>query len=127
MKKLPILPILISFLIITACEKNKDDNQPKVTFYTNAQAIFNCGSFDVEVYVDSTLVGVLKEPYLPLNSAPECSTGSGETVLTINKPEGEYDFFAKFSCSTITLNYSGSFRVKKDSCSLVFIDLTYNE
>lgn len=123
MNKFIIITIIIGAFLVS-CEE--EETVEVVTFYTNAQSALNCGPFDVEVYIDNSLVGILKEPYLPISETPECNASSSETILTINKPEGEYEFSARLTCSE-TFKYIGDFRVKKDSCSLVYIDLTYNE
>ncbi len=123
------ISLIISILTITtliSCEKDKETETGKVTFYTNAQLALNCGPFDVDIYIDNTLVGKLEEPFLPISETPDCNANSSKTILTINKPEGEYEFTARLTCSE-TLKYMGDFKVKKDSCSLVFIDLTYGE
>ena len=125
-------PLIYAFpfilILIFGCEKNDTDdkNTGQVTFYTNAQFALNCGPFDVEIYIDSSLVGILEEPFLPISETPECNSSSSKTILTIKKPEGEYDFTARLTCSE-TAKYLGDFKVKKDSCSLVHIDLTYSE
>ena len=125
MKKIIIIPILL-ILLFTSCEKDKNENSGKVTFYTNAQAVLNCGPFDVDIYINNSLIGTIKEPYLPLDDTPECNSNSSETLLVIEKSEGDYEFTARLTCSE-TLKYMGDFKVKKDSCSLVYIDLTYSE
>ncbi len=121
-----LIPVILIF--VTACKKNTPDdkNTGKVTFYTNAQLVLNCGPFDVEVYIDSSLAGTLESSFLPTNEAPACNASPGKTILSVNKPEGEYEFTARLTCSE-TLKYLGNFKIKKDSCSLVFIDLTYRE
>ncbi|MBN2519931.1 MAG: hypothetical protein JXB17_05465 [Bacteroidales bacterium] len=120
--KFYLLFLLVAFFL--SCEK--EDDFGTVTFYTNAQFALNCGPFDVEIYIDSSLVGILEEPFLPISETPECNVNSSKTILTINKPEGEYKFSARLTCSE-TLKYLSDFKVKKDSCSLVYIDLTYSE
>ena len=92
----------------------------------NTKNFLNCGPFDVDIYIDNILVGTLEEPFLPLSETPDCNANSSNTILTIDKPEGEYEFTARLTCSE-TLKYIGDFKVKKDSCSLVYIDLTYSE
>ncbi len=125
MRKIYSISVFI-ILALISCDKGKDESTGKVTFYTNAQAVLNCGSFDVEIYIDNSMEGTIKEPYPPLDDAPECNSKSSETLLVIEKPEGDYEFTARLTCSE-TLKYMGEFRVKKDSCSLVYIDLTYSE
>jgi len=58
----------------------------------------------VEIYLDSSLVGILEEPFLPINETPECNSISSKTILTIKKPEGDYEFTARLTCSE-TLEY----------------------
>jgi hypothetical protein len=124
MKPSTLLLLLLTLFFLTACEK--DQNKGRVTFYTNAQYVLNCGPFDVEIYIDNSLIGVIKESYLPLDSTPECYSLSNERLLSLEEPEGDYEFTARLTCSE-TLKYLGNFRVKKDSCSLVYIDLTYGK
>ena len=123
------ISLILSFLIIAtllSCNKEDERISGKVTFYTNAQLALNCGSFDVDIYIDNSLIGTLEEPFLPLDEAPDCNANSSKSILTIDKPEGEYEFTARLTCSE-TLKYIGNFKVKQDSCSLVYIDLTYSE
>jgi hypothetical protein len=125
MKRNFIITILI-FIALINCSEDNDEYTGKVAFYTNAQTVLNCGSFDVEIYVNNSLIGTIEEPYLPLDETPECNSNTSETLLVIEKPEGDYEFTARLTCSE-TLKYMGDFKVKKDSCSLVYIDLTYNK
>jgi hypothetical protein len=125
MKNIILIPFFF-ILLLLSCEKDTDENTGNVTFYTNAQFVLNCGSFDVEIYIDSSLVGILKKPF-PFYETPECNSNSSETILTIEKPEGEYEFTAILTCCSETSKYLGDFKVKKNSCSLVYIDLTYSE
>jgi hypothetical protein len=126
MKRLVFLSLLTIVIFLKGCDKENDENTGRVTFYTNAQAVMNCGSFDVEIYIDNSLEGIIKKPNLPLDNTPECNSKNSETLLVIYKPEGNYEFTARLTCSE-TLKYMGEFKVKKDSCSLVYIDLTYSE
>lgn len=122
MNRFILLSILILVGFLISCDK--ENNTGKVTFYTNAQAVLNCGPFDVEIYIDNSLEGIIKESYLPLNETPECNSSNSETLLVIEKPEGDYEFTARLTCSE-TLKYIGDFKVKNDSCTLVYINLTY--
>ena len=127
MKHINSLLVIIIVIFLMSCDKDKDETG-KVTFYTNAQAVVNCGPFDVEVYINNSLTGIIKEPFFPLNSTPECNSHNSDTMLVTEILEGSYEFTARITCSE-TSNYIGNFKVKKDSCSLVFIDLlnTYSE
>ena len=121
-----IIIFILSIITLLGCDSNHDQFTNNVIFYTNAQAVLNCGLFDVEIYMDSSLVGVIKEPLVPLDSTPDCNSTNSETILVIDKPEGEYEFTARLTCSE-TLKYLGTFIVNMDSCSLVYVDLTYGE
>ena len=91
MKRSIILSILILASFLTSCEKQ---GTGKVTFYTNAQAVLNCGSFNVEVYINKTLVGTIKKPFLPLGESPKCNSSNSDSTLVIEKPEGDYEYTA---------------------------------
>ena len=119
-----LLLIICSFLL--SCEKDSDKNTENVIFYTNAQAMLNCGPFDVEIYIDGSLEGIIEEPVTQASENIDCSFGNSEIFLVIEKPEGDYEYTAKLTCSD-NAEYLGNFTVKKDSCSVVYIDLTYGE
>ena len=116
--------LIFTSIVLISCEPEVYTG--KVTFYTNAQVILNCGPFDVEIYIDNSLEGMIEEPFLPLGEAPACDNHTRETLLVLEKPEGNYEFTARLTCSE-TLKYLGEFNVKRDSCSLIYIDLTYGE
>ena len=118
------LLIICSFLL--SCEKDNDKNPGNVIFYTNAQAMLNCGPFDVEIYIGGSLVGIIEKPFTQEDKNIDCSYGNSDAILNLEKPEGNYEFTAKLTCSE-TLQYLGEFTVKQDSCSVVFIDLTYGD
>lgn len=119
-----ILLIISSFMI--SCQKDNDEGTSKVLFYTNAQAMLNCGSFDVEIYIDGSLEGIIKKPLTQEDENIDCNYGNSDFILILEKPEGNYSFTAKLTCSE-ALEYLGEFTVKNDSCSVVFIDLTYGQ
>nr|WP_319509620.1 hypothetical protein [uncultured Draconibacterium sp.] len=119
-----LLLIICSFLL--SCEKDSDKNTGNVLFYTNAQAMLDCGPFDVEIYIDGALEGIIEKPVTQASENVDCSFGNSEFVLVIEKPEGDYEFTAKLTCSE-NAEYLGEFSAKKDSCSVVYIDLTYGE
>jgi hypothetical protein len=123
MKPLSFLLLLILGSFLLSCEKNSDKDTGNVIFLTNAQAMLDCGPFDVEIYIDGTLEGVIEEPVTLVNENTDCSLGNQDCCLLIQKPDGAYDFTAKLTWSD-NVEYLGSFTEKKDSCSVVFIDLS---
>lgn len=122
MKKVAYLLIIIVGTLYTSCEKDSQEITGNVIFCTNAQAMLNCGSFDVNVYIDETFAGKIKEPITTLEGVPDCTIQSNETFLVVNNPDGDYTFSARITCSG-DFWYTGEFKVKQDSCSLVYIDL----
>src|SRR5690554_6189277 len=106
-------------LIVTSCT-DIDSTQvltadkAKIVFYTNAQAILNCGEFDVNIFVDNIPVGKLSRPYLPLNTVPtiEDKTDESPGILTIQENVGQHDYHAEFDCSNYGI-WEGKFEVQK--------------
>lgn len=117
--------LIISFFMVS-CQKNNDEITGKVLFYTNAQAMLNCGPFEVEIYIDDSLEGIIEKPLTQEDENIDCNYGKSEFTLILEKPEGNYKFTAKLTCSEDS-EYLGEFIVKKDSCTVVFIDLTHEE
>lgn len=126
MKHFIFFSLLILIFLGSGCEKGTDEKRCNVLFYTNAQAMLNCGPFDVEIYIDGALEGVIEKPVTQEDENIDCSYGNSDFILLINKPEGHYEFTAKLTCSE-DLEYVGAFTVKNDSCSVVFIDLMAEE
>lgn len=96
-------------------------NSGKVIFYTNAQALMNCGEFDVNVIVDNANTGVLQKPYLPLGEKPLPDSPYSSNAIVLIRPTGKYNYSANGSCSTQCF-WSGEFEIKKDSCIFIFLD-----
>ena len=119
--RIGILLIIILFSVIN-CEKN-DDYDGEVTFYTNAQALLNCGPFDIYVYVVGEKVGTLSQPLPILETDPQPNCGDPLT-LTIKKKKGDYSFSAEGECGYENLSWEGDFQIMKDSCTRIFLDLT---
>ena len=117
---------LLVLFFAAGCDKDENENTGNVLFYTNAQAMLDCGPFDVEIYIDGSLEGIIEKPVTQANENVDCSSGNSEFVLVIEKPEGDYEFSAKLTCSENS-EYLGEFSAKKDSCSVVFIDLRYED
>ena len=104
-------------------EDNKEVNVGKIIFYSNAQLCMNCGSFELEVYLEDNLEGIIKNPTYSIEQpSPDCNTKSSDFFLVLEKPEGEYEYEAFADCSGNSIA-KGTFSVKTDSCSLVFINV----
>ncbi len=125
MKKLFLLAGITALLIFSC--SNRDDiipegqDKPKsrLVFYTNAQAILNCGPFDVDVFVDSVPVGSISYPYIK-DELPGCI--QSDYTLLVEKDTGTYSYFAKATCNNY-IQWSGTIHAKKDSCSKIFFDM----
>ena len=116
------------FLTGISCSKTEsEDNslikslnkKSKIVFFTNAQAILNCGPFDVNVYLDSTLVGSISEPYM-VDSFPDCSQKSN--TLLIEKDSGTYHYSATANCNNYA-DWTGTISIKPDTCYKIFLDI----
>lgn len=119
--KIPGILLLISLTsLFISCEKTEDTGQ--VIFYTNAQALMNCGPFDVHVLIDGREVGILSLPYTIQDDSPSCIADNIDNVLILRKTPGHYDCTATFDCSSGII-WNSSFEIKTDSCSRVFIDV----
>ncbi len=117
--------IFICFLTITiigSCDK-KDEYSTKdgrIVFYTNAQAMLNCGPFDVDVYIRNNSVGLISEPYID-DTPPECNNSS--STLMIERKPGFYAYNAKINCGQYG-EWSDEFEVVSDSCTHIFLDIS---
>lgn len=115
-----ILLAIILFSLVN-CEK-ENDYDGELTFYTNAQALLNCGQFDIYVYVDNEQVGVLSQALAILETDPQPNCGDPLT-LTIKMKKGDYSFSAEGKCAYENLSWEGDFQIIKDSCTKIFLDL----
>lgn len=90
--------LLFSLLIFGGCKKDngKSTNQGKIVFYTNAQAMLNCGSFDETINMDGDSVGTLSEPYV--EDVKPSGQESNSFTLVVEKNFGSYTYSAKFNC-----------------------------
>lgn len=116
-----LLFVLIFFI---QCNSNENDVSPtntgKAVFYTNAQALINCGpGHIVNVYVENDALGAILNPSTEGISLPECAN-SEKTVVYVNKP-GIYNYTAELDCGEI--DWSGEFEIFRDSCTKVFLSL----
>jgi len=114
------LIIILSSLI--SCDKN-DEYDGRATFYTNAQALLNCGSFEVFVYVDGEEVGTLSQARVLKETDPVPNCGD-PLALTIKMKKGEYSYSAGGECPYEKFSWEGDFQIVKDSCTRIFLDLT---
>jgi len=116
-----LLVIILSFLV--NCEKNdKYNNDGEVSFYTNAQALLNCGNFDIYVYIDGKKIGTLSQP-IPILATDKQPICGDPLTLTIKKQIGEYVYSAEGECGYDDFKWEGDFQILKDSCTKIFLDL----
>lgn len=119
---------ILAFCAFTNCTKSDGDSidkesskAGKIIFYTNVQAMLNCGVFDVNVYVDSILVGNISEPYIE-NNYPDCRDTSYS--LLFNTDTGYHSIYAEISCGQYGF-WSKEISVNSDECNYCFLD--FNE
>ena len=111
---------LILILTINSCDKTDSSNEiGKVVFYTNAQGMLNCGSFNVDIYIDNDSVGSIHEPYVD-DIQPECINSS--TAILIEKKTGRHNYNAKMDCGQYG-SWSGEITIISDSCTFIFLDI----
>jgi len=110
---------LILFFTILSCEKSDDGPTGKIVFYTNAQAMLNCGPFDVDVYLEGKKVGSISNPVFN-GFEPNCS--KSEFTIVVNRAPGGYTCKAT-ACSS--LEWVHEIEVIEDTCLRVFLDI-YN-
>jgi hypothetical protein len=131
MKTINIIFLLSIFLIGICCSKddpNPDENDlsGSIVFFTNAQAILNCGPFKVDLYIDSSLIGSINRPYLATYLG-DCY--QSDSTLLIEKKVGTYSYFAEANCGKYGF-WDGHIEIKSDSCKNIFLDINnihYNE
>lgn len=124
MKK--IIIISLSLFILLFCGSCDDfelfPEKGNALFYTNVQSTLTCGSFDVDVFINSRHFCTLSEPYAasPSEDAPDCQTTSYSKLKRMKI--GTYSYKASYDCGSIG-EIAGTFNVATDSCSLVFINI----
>ncbi len=111
----------VIILMAFSCDKKDDNsnNEGKIVFYTNAQAILNCGPFNVDIYIDNDSVGSISEPYIE-DTHPDC-INSTLTVM-LEKKTGKYNYTAKLDCGQYG-EWSGEFEIIPDSCTFIYLDI----
>lgn len=106
------------FLDINECEIQKA-KKGKVVFYTNAQALLNCGPFDVDIYIDSVYVGKLNNAFVG-DIQPDCT--QKETTLIVEKKIGIYNFYAIPQCGDYN-NWTGQLEIVNDNCIYIYLNI----
>ena len=116
-----IITFLITILTFYSCDMNDNDSSKtgNVVFYTNAQAMLNCGPFNVDVYIENDSIGSISEPYVD-DSYPDC-INSTMTVKSENKV-GIYKYTARIDCGQYG-EWKGELEILPDSCSYIFLDI----
>ena len=124
MKHFKSLIIIPFFCVLNSCLPDSDIideiplNQTQIVFYSNAQAVLDCGSFNIEIYMDSTFVGNIREAY-SYPYQPDCFY-SLSTVL-VNADTGVHVYYATADCGDHAI-WKDSIRVIQDYCHIVFLD-----
>lgn len=111
--------LLLFSLMGAGCEKDATLKNGKIVFYTNAQALLNCGPFNVDIFINDDLVGSISESYVE-ETYPEC-VNSNATLL-VEKKTGKYNYTAKMNCGQYG-SWVHEVEVYSDSCVYVFLDM----
>ena len=117
-----LLMLPICMVILGAgCDKDNNDSSEtgNVVFYTNAQAMLNCGPFNVDVYIENDSVGLISEAYVD-DTYPDC-LNSTMTVKFENKV-GIYNYTARMDCGQYG-EWKGELEILPDSCTYIFLDI----
>ena len=94
-----ILPWFCFLLVaVSSVSCDSEPEQGNIVFYTHIQALLNCGEFGVDIMLDNEKMGTLKKPFLPFDSIPDCEAIDDGTTLSLNLPEGEFQFIAVGNC-----------------------------
>lgn len=122
MKKLFLAALILA--AFASCKKDKDSSSDstKVYFYTNAHTRVNCGGFDVNVYVDDKLCGVLQNSFIPEGVNPcEEKGGDGHILVVEVEKDIEHTYTAVSECG-INWVCKGGFCFSDNECHSVFLD-----
>ena len=118
--------LLLAALILAAfagCKKDKESvDTVKVMFYTNAHLYVNCGGFDVRVYVDDKLCGILNNSRAPKEISIPCDEKDESGILAVEVEKNvEHTYIAVSECG-ISKVLKGGFCFSDDECHSVFLD-----
>ncbi len=113
--------IIISLLSVNGCNDGFDVF-PEIgfaVFNTDAQAMLECGPFDVEIYINNNSIGKISEPSAE-DPKPDCK--NSKSTVKWRHEIGKYSYTAKGDCGSY-LEWSGEFEIFPDSCTQVFLDI----
>ena len=116
---LKVLPVLSQSNIKNINEDFSLDTG-SVIFYSNAQALLNCGSFDIEIRINNEYAGIINKPYTN-DFQPNCSNDS--SLLLIKKNVGYYNYTANIKNCGQYGKWNGKFKIIKNSCTKIFLDI----
>lgn len=112
--------VLLLVFVGVGCEKEKNiSKKGKVIFYTNAQAMLNCGPFDVTVYIDNRVASTISSPYTD-NVLPDPTEST--STLILEEDTGKHRYTAKMDCAQYG-TWTGDFEIHDNSIKYVFLDI----
>jgi len=121
--KTTLLKLSFIFLLLglmgAGCKKDVISGNGKIVFYTNAQALLNCGPFNVNIFIDDGLVGSISKPYIE-EAYPDCVNSTA--TLLVDKNSGKYSYTAEMNCGQYGA-WVGEVEIYPDSCIYVFLDI----
>ena len=118
-----ILKILALLFLLVSCKNTEPTPKPqvstgKIAFYTNAQELLDGNSIQVNVYIDSTLVGTITTPCIV---SGKTIFNSSDSILIVEKAIGTHFCYAK-AMNNNTAIWRDTINVLKDSVQGVFFD-----
>ena len=119
--KRTIVYMLLLLTALFSCQRDEDSTTGEIVFYTNAQAMLNCGPFDVVVYLNGDNAGTLSIPYVS-DTLPNLQE-SDSSVLIVEKEPGHYTYSACFSCGDSPHNCDGNIIIVAGKKSYVFLNI----
>lgn len=81
--------------------------------------MFNCGPFDVDVYINNDFEGAISGPSIK-DPHPECK--SSDTTVLVERKAGKYKYTAEIDCGD-NKGWSGEVEVIANSCIYVYLDI----
>lgn len=119
--KRTIVYMLLFLTPLLSCQKDEDSTSGEILFYTNAQAMLNCGPFDVTVYLDGDDAGTLFNPYVS-DTRPNLQESDG-SILIVEREPGHYTYSACFNCGDSPHICDGYITIVASQKSYVFLNI----
>ena len=137
MKQYIFLIIVFSLTVLFACDEpnqpidNPDnttdedstnteaDTLGTVAFFTNAQELLFCDTINVDIYINDTWQGTIKQSCI-IDSISE--ENSSDSIIITQLAPGSYTYYAISNCGD-SIFWNGEFTIKEDSTELIHLNV----